>query len=148
MIQVCRSLKFCAGHRLLNHQGKCRNLHGHNYVVKVALSAPKLDAIGMIVDFSFINETVGAWIESYWDHGFIVWDRDDEAIRACELVSGQKLFKMGSNPSAENMAAYLLEVVVPKCLEGTALTVEWIEVRETPTGSAVAGRRGALLVSE
>ena len=43
MFQVTRTIHFCYGHRLLNYQGKCRYLHGHNGKVEIELSSKALD---------------------------------------------------------------------------------------------------------
>ena len=84
-ITCTRRIQFCAGHRVKNHESKCRNLHGHNYVVWITA---KLDAgtdeLGRVVDFSVLKARIGGWIEDAWDHGFILWDQDDEAIAAVQ----------------------------------------------------------------
>lgn len=123
-----RRLQFCAGHRLLGHEGKCAMLHGHNYVALIEAAAP-LDPVGRVIDFAVIKERVGGWIEEHWDHGFLA-HRDDQwvvdALRAAAhvLPRGQRLFLMPYNPTAENIARYLGEEVGPQVLfdEGVAIT--------------------------
>ena len=44
MFRVTREITFCYGHRLLNYDGKCRHLHGHNGRADQTLEAPPLDA--------------------------------------------------------------------------------------------------------
>ena len=61
MFQVTRVLRFCYGHRLLNYDGKCRHLHGHNGRAVITLEADRLDTLGMVVDFSAIKRVVSAW---------------------------------------------------------------------------------------
>ena len=65
MYRVAREIHFCYGHRLLNYEGKCRHLHGHNGRAVITLAAEKLDPIGMVVDFSHIKAVVSAWIDDY-----------------------------------------------------------------------------------
>ena len=72
MITCTRRFQFCAGHRVHRHESKCRNLHGHNYVLFVTVTAPELDSLGRVIDFSIIKGLVGDWIDSKWDHGFIL----------------------------------------------------------------------------
>ena len=80
MTSIQRRFQFCAGHRIPRHESKCRNLHGHNYVLWLEVSAPELDALGRVIDFGVIKELIGSWIETHWDHGFILCLNDDEAI--------------------------------------------------------------------
>lgn len=63
MFRVTKHIEFCYGHRLLNYEGKCRHLHGHNGRVEVHIEADRLDARGMVYDFSEIKEAIKNWIE-------------------------------------------------------------------------------------
>src|SRR4051794_33803225 len=72
MFQVTRELRFCYGHRLLNYDGKCKHLHGHNGRAVITLEADQLDALGMVVDFSVIKRVVAAWIDANLDHRMIL----------------------------------------------------------------------------
>src|SRR5689334_9940679 len=58
MYRVSREIDFCYGHRLLDYDGKCRHLHGHNGRAIITLEAPSLDARGMLVDFVEIKSKV------------------------------------------------------------------------------------------
>jgi len=101
-----RKLWFCAGHRLVGHESKCKNIHGHNYTVFITVVADEsLDKLGRVVDFSVIKKVVGDWIDENWDHGFIAY-KDDEIIKAIKY-DDSKLFILDKNPTAENMAEYL-----------------------------------------
>ena len=55
MFRVSREIDFCYGHRLLDYQGKCRHLHGHNGRVLITLEADALDERGMVLDFGDIK---------------------------------------------------------------------------------------------
>lgn len=143
-LSITRQLSFCAGHRLLGHEGKCAFFHGHNYKVDVEV-APRdggavLDAVGRIVDFSVIKRRLLGWIDEHWDHGFIVWAEDANGIAALELVEPRKTFLLPANPTAENMARYLLEVVAPEVLGDLPVVVRRIVVWETDSSCATATR--------
>ncbi|NKB70355.1 MAG: 6-carboxytetrahydropterin synthase [Candidatus Latescibacteria bacterium] len=137
LIQAVRRIQFCAGHRVLGHEGKCAFMHGHNYVALLHARAPSLDSVGRVIDFSVLKERLGGWIEDQWDHGFIHKDDDDQVARALESVPGQKRFTMEANPTAENMAAYLLYQVGPAELEGTGVELVKVELWETENCLAV-----------
>lgn len=139
-ITVMRRIPFCAGHRLVGHEGKCIHLHGHNYVVEVYVTGKKVDPLGRVVDFAVINRMFKDWIDEHWDHGFVLWDQDHEAIRAIESVKPAKVFKIPDNPTAENMAKYLLYEVGPKLLatlEGYDLVLEKVVLCETEKSAAI-----------
>ena len=60
MYRVGREVHFSYGHRLLEHDGKCANLHGHNGRVIVEVSSQMLNHQGMVMDFYKIRESIGA----------------------------------------------------------------------------------------
>ena len=58
MFKVSRQIEFCYGHRLLDYEGKCRHLHGHNGKVLITIEASGLDEQGMVLDFGEIKRVV------------------------------------------------------------------------------------------
>ena len=72
MFRVTREIAFCYGHRLLNYEGKCRHLHGHNARAVVTLRGAELDSLGMLVDFVDIKERLQCWIEENLDHNMLL----------------------------------------------------------------------------
>ena len=99
MYTVTETVFFCYGHRLLEYQGKCLHLHGHNGKVEIELQAETLDRLGMVVDFSDIGDAMKEWIDANLDHRMLL--REDDPM--CEVLTGMKepFFKMGVNPTAE-----------------------------------------------
>ena len=63
MITCTRRIEFDAAHRILNHESKCKMLHGHRYVLEAEFTAKKLDKLGRIIDFGVIREVLGTWID-------------------------------------------------------------------------------------
>lgn len=117
-VHVLRRIRFCAGHRLVGHGGKCENLHGHNYIADIWVRAQGIDPVGRVVDFAELKRLFKGWIDQHWDHGFIVFDQDQETIRAVQSVTPHKIYLLPDNPTAENIARHLLEIVGPKLLAG------------------------------
>ena len=72
MFRVTREIEFCYGHRLLQYDGRCRHLHGHNGRAVIALEGPKLDERGMLVDFADIKKKVQLWIDENLDHNMLL----------------------------------------------------------------------------
>jgi len=138
-IKCTRKLHFCAGHRVMNHENKCATAHGHNYYVHLVAEAPNLDSIGRVIDFSVLKEKVGAWIDDHWDHTFLVCDQDELLIQTLRSLPRKKEpFICPFNPTAEEMANYLLRVVCPKVLDGTEVVITKVIVCETDNCSAEA----------
>lgn len=133
-VNISRRIQFCAGHRLYQHESKCRNLHGHNYVVHVHAQANKLDHLGRVIDFSILKDKIGGWIDDNWDHGFIYCEQDDicrKVFKNIQMFMEMKIFVLPCNPTAENMAEYLLNTVCPNLMKGTGVEVFKIVLEET-----------------
>lgn len=107
MYRVTREIHFCYGHRLLNYEGKCRHLHGHNGRAVITLAAESLDALGMVMDFTQIKEKVQRWIDETIDHKMLL-HRDDPALPALRKL-GEPFYVMDVNPTAENIARLIYD---------------------------------------
>jgi 6-pyruvoyltetrahydropterin/6-carboxytetrahydropterin synthase len=139
MITCSRRLEFDAAHRVKCHESKCNNLHGHRYVVEVTVTAPQLDTLGRVVDFGVIKEKLGAWIDHHWDHQTILWQEDSALGEAIAAQTQQEIYYLPTNPTAENLALYLLETICPQ-LFPAPLQVLKVKIGETPNCSAEATR--------
>ena len=111
---------FAAGHALRGYKGKCENVHGHNYRVRVSIEGPNLDGIGLLMDFTQMKAVLRDVIGRL-DHQFI---NDLEPFRTV-------------NPSAENLAKYFYEEIGRgvKDLPGGA-KITRVTIWETDTASA------------
>ncbi|MEZ6119858.1 MAG: 6-carboxytetrahydropterin synthase [Pirellulaceae bacterium] len=107
MFCVTRQIDFCYGHRLLNYDGKCKNLHGHNGRAVISIASSELDALGMVLDFSDIKKTVSKWIDDHLDHRMIL-HRDDPAVPFLADL-GEPLYLVDQNPTAENIAKLIFD---------------------------------------
>lgn len=156
--EVIRSHEICAGHRVVGHESKCRHLHGHNYVFHFHV-APKqqlagiksdilLDSVGRVIDFSVVKSTLCEWLERNWDHKFLHWEEDPlfTKLRQCvhrEIAVGEQepcehtdayfgsLVALPFNPTAENLAAYMVEVIGPRLLDEHGVELVKCTIEET-----------------
>lgn len=93
MFYVSKRIEIAGAHRLnLNYESKCQNLHGHNWIVTVYCKAEKLDANGMVCDFTHIKRAV----QDKLDHKVI-----NDVVKDI-------------NPTAENMARWIC-CQIPNC---------------------------------
>ncbi|CAN5913561.1 6-carboxytetrahydropterin synthase QueD [soil metagenome] len=132
MYRVTREIDFCYGHRLLQYEGKCRHLHGHNGVAVITLEAQELDARGMLVDFSDIKRHVQCWIDENLDHTMLLCQ--DDPILAVLQERGERVFVMQENPTAENIAR-----LIYRQAQGAGLPVVEVRLWETPRCQATYG---------
>jgi 6-pyruvoyltetrahydropterin/6-carboxytetrahydropterin synthase len=107
MYRVTREIRFCYGHRLLNYSGKCRYLHGHNGRAVIAIEAEKLDALGMVLDFSRIKQVVSSWIDDTLDHRMLL--HCDDPMLPFLRQQGEPVYVLDVNPTAENIARLIFD---------------------------------------
>jgi 6-pyruvoyltetrahydropterin/6-carboxytetrahydropterin synthase len=110
MYRVTREIDFCYGHRLLNYEGKCRHLHGHNGRAVVVLESDVLDQRGMLVDFNDIKRELQRWIDEHLDHTMLLC-RDDPILPLLQ-ARDERVFVMDHNPTAENIARLIFDRAV------------------------------------
>lgn len=110
MFTVAKELHFSYAHRLMNHQGKCRHLHGHNARVQIEVESPRLDAMNMVIDFSELREKVGRWIDQVLDHKTILW-KEDPLVEALQ-AKGEPVVLMDESPTAEALAKWIFEAAI------------------------------------
>lgn len=118
------------GHKVTGHESKCAHLHGHNYRVHFHVGAPELDAVGRVMDFSIIKDKLCMWLEENWDHKFLIWEHDEIAADLRKL-DPKAVILVEFNPTAENMAKYLMEVVAPQQLAHTGCVLVQVTIDET-----------------
>lgn len=98
MLKVGRvNFSFAAAHHLPNHDGACKNLHGHNYRLEVEFAGHVDRKTGMIADFKKIKELVNVNIIEFLDHKNLN-----------DIDSGTF---PNHNPTAELMVLWMAEVI-------------------------------------
>lgn len=131
-MQCTRIIEFDAAHRVIGHENKCQFLHGHRYKIEATFYAKQLNNIGMVIDFGIIKKILGTWIDDNWDHTTILNQDDDLLAQQISNVTGQKIYKIKGNPTAENMADYLLNTICPMLFRNSEIICQKIRIYETP----------------
>jgi len=119
MFEVSVEHTFAAGHALRNYRGKCENVHGHNYRVRVLVRGEKLDHVGMLADFTELKRLLRA-VSEPMDHVFL-----NDMPPFNEL-----------NPTAENMAWYICEKLREELKADNPVEIAEVTVWETDIQSA------------
>ena len=109
---------FAAAHNLINYQGDCENLHGHNWKVEVTITARELDAAGLAVDFKVLKRETNLLLDEL-DHKYV----------------NQHEFFKSISPSSENIARYLYQQLSTRLNNGN-VAVERIGVWESDNACA------------
>ncbi|MDT8422391.1 MAG: 6-carboxytetrahydropterin synthase QueD [Desulfuromonadales bacterium] len=104
---------FASAHNLINYQGECENLHGHNWKVEVTVAARELDVAGLGIDFRILKRESAAVVKLL-DHKYL------NQIPPFDKIS----------PSSENIARFLFEQL-GDCLNSDNVTVELVNVWES-----------------
>ena len=117
--EVMIERNFSSAHQLRGYKGKCENLHGHNYRVEIFARGRELDHIGLLVDFGDLK-TAADEIVQYLDH---------------RNINELPPFDAELNPSAENLARYILERVAAR-VGDERVEVYKVRCYETPTSVA------------
>lgn len=135
MITASRYHDISCGHRVFGHENKCAHLHGHNYRIFFHCEAQELDGLGRVVDFSVIKSALCMWVENYWDHKMLLWEKDPLCL-ALNETDPECLVVVPFNPTAENMAKHLVQVVGPEQLRNDGVVLRTVTVEETRKCSA------------
>ena len=110
---------FSAAHRLCGYEGACKNLHGHNWKVRIAITCSQLDEIGMALDYGIIKKALAEVLESL-DHQYL---NDLEALN-------------GMNTTSENLARHIF-MELSKQITKPGCKVAEVEIFESERSSVV-----------
>ena len=107
-MKVAKEFRWEMGHRLPEHFGLCKNIHGHSYKLIVEFEG-ELDKQGMIIDFYNVEKKINPIIEKL-DHAFMVNKNDEVTIKYLEKVNSKKIV-VDFNSTVENISKYLLSEI-------------------------------------
>ncbi|HTZ18557.1 MAG TPA: 6-carboxytetrahydropterin synthase QueD [Dissulfurispiraceae bacterium] len=110
--------KFSSAHQLREYKGKCENLHGHSWRVRVCVTAQRLNRIGIAMDFTDLKGITGE----------VVGPLDHTCLNDLPQFTD-------INPSSENIAHWIFDSMKVK-LAGHEVTLKSVTVWESETSSA------------
>ena len=104
MTTVTKTVKFDAAHVLTDHQGLCRNLHGHTYRVDVSVS--QAGDGDMVIDFKELKGVLAEVICDRFDHSFIynTGSTGESEIAAVVEKHGMRTVAIPFRSTCENLA--------------------------------------------
>ena len=118
MFELSVEVSFAAAHQLRGYQGKCENMHGHNWRVQVTVIAQELNNIDIAIDFHDLKRLAREVIAPL-DHAYL-----------------NDLFPFTEkNPSSENIAKWIFDSMKKKIMDEN-VRVSAVTVWESDTASA------------
>lgn len=126
---ITKEVYFCYGHRLMNHPGKCRNLHGHSVKASISIKRDQLNDQGMVCDFSDIRDCVESFIDEHLDHNFLL-HKDDPIIPLLEQ-NQERFLALDEHPTAE-----ILSKMIYHYIKSAGFDIDQVVLWETASAYA------------
>ena len=104
-MKISKEFKWEMGHRLPFHLGKCKNIHGHTYKMRVEIEGD-LDENGMVMDYYDVSEIISPVVDKL-DHSFMVKETDTDIIDFLDKIKSKKVV-VPFETTAENITIYML----------------------------------------
>lgn len=142
----CRHLH---GHNYVFHFHVAPKLDGQikSLAKEYKVESAALDQVGRVIDFSVVKSTLCEWLETNWDHRFLHWEKDELIRGVIGLVENDNrdgfvprdqvdhlynsFVELPFNPTAENLAAYMVEVIGPRLLDEHGVELVKCTIEET-----------------
>lgn len=134
MFKTAKQFTFDMAHMLDEHDGKCKNLHGHTYILQVEVSG-ELQTFGakkgMVMDFSDLKEKVKHHILDKMDHAFIYDTTSERESQIAQLLNqlNSKTFGIPTRTTAEAMSQFIFQTLKQEA----QLPVSLVRLWETPS---------------
>jgi 6-pyruvoyltetrahydropterin/6-carboxytetrahydropterin synthase len=133
---LTKTIEFEMGHRLMLHEGKCSNIHGHNYKVDITIWGIPDEQTGMVIDFGDLKKILKEVILDSHDHALAL-NREDKALVDFCVQGQMKHVLYDSDPTAEAMARRFFADLHRYFKElGPVMFVHSVTVWETSTAKA------------
>jgi len=107
-MKIAKEFRWEMGHRLPEHFGNCKNIHGHSYKMIVELEG-EVNEKGLVLDFYDLKNIVEPIIEKL-DHSFLVYGGDKEIITFLEKMNSKKVI-VDFQSTVENITKYFLSEI-------------------------------------
>lgn len=127
-MKIAKEFRWEMGHRLPEHFGMCKNIHGHSYKMLVEFEG-ELDKNEMVIDYYDVEKIINPIIEKL-DHSFMVYKEDNTVLEFLEKMNSKKVV-VDFQSTAENICLYLLNEIKKASMPGNVKNLK-VRVYETP----------------
>jgi 6-pyruvoyltetrahydropterin/6-carboxytetrahydropterin synthase len=132
MMKIAKEFNWEMGHRLPEHFGLCKNIHGHSYKMIIEFEG-ELDEQGMVIDFYNVEKIIAPIIDEL-DHAFMVKDDDEITLEFLEKLNSKKVM-VDFFTTVENICKYISEKIIKANLPKN---IKFINVRVYETAEDYA----------
>ena len=108
-MKIAKEFHWEMGHRLPEHFGLCKNIHGHSYKMIVEFEG-ELDEQGMVIDFYDVEKIIVPIIDEL-DHAFMVKDDDKLTLEFLEKLNSKKVV-INFFATVENICKYISDKII------------------------------------
>ena len=140
VIRITKDFRFETGHALYGYDGKCKNIHGHNFKLSVTVTgSPITDKshpkYGMVIDFSDLKKIINTQIIDAYDNA-TVFNKNTPHIEEADFLSnrGHKILEVDFQPTSEMMVINFAKIITPKLPDNIKL--HSLKLQETDTSCA------------
>ena len=137
-MKIAKEFHWEMGHRLPEHFGLCKNIHGHSYKMIVEFEG-ELDEQGMVIDFYDVEKIIAPIIDEL-DHAFMVKDDDVIALDFLEKLNSKKIV-VSFESTVENICKYISDQIIKSNLPKN---IQFITVRVYETAEDYAEEKVSL----
>lgn len=137
-MKIAKEFHWEMGHRLPEHFGLCKNIHGHSYKMIVKFEG-ELDEQGMVIDFYDVEKIIAPIIDKL-DHAFMVKDDDKLSLEFLGKLNSKKVV-VNFESTVENICKYISDKIIKSNLPKN---IQYITVRVYETSEDYAEEKVSL----
>ena len=124
VLRITKEFRFEGAHALPGYDGKCRNIHGHSYLMYVTVKGENLNGTnspkeGMVVDFKQLKAIVNENIVDVLDHALIMHAASPLSQELAQVYPN--VIMVDFQPSTENLICWFAQVLSGKLPQGVEL---------------------------
>ena len=124
VLRITKEFRFEGAHALMGYDGRCRNLHGHSYIMYVTIKGEPLNGSsspkeGMVIDFKLLKSIINENIIDIFDHALIL--RKDAALAEDIAKEYENVVIVDFQPTTENLICYFAETIKKNLPQGIGL---------------------------
>jgi 6-pyruvoyltetrahydropterin/6-carboxytetrahydropterin synthase len=124
VLRITKEFRFEGAHALPGYDGKCRNIHGHSYLMYVTVKGENLNGTnspkeGMVVDFKQLKAIVNENIVDVLDHALIMHAASPLSQELAQAYPN--VIMVDFQPSTENLICWFAQVLSGKLPQGIEL---------------------------
>jgi 6-pyruvoyltetrahydropterin/6-carboxytetrahydropterin synthase len=133
-MKIAKEFRWEMGHRLPNHDGACRNVHGHSYRMQVEVEGHVDPETGMVMDFGDISAIVKPLVAEL-DHAFLCQDSDTEVLELLERMDMKRVI-IHVPSTVENICKLFIDRLRPVFARVPQVRTFTVRIWETASSEA------------